>query len=362
MSFKSCMFSNTISKMEKFKIFAMSAVVMLAAAACSSGGKKIPGRGMSGEKAPVTVKVMEVSETAAAGVNGYVGTAKAAKSAFIGCPFPGKLVSLNVSEGEKIESGQVLAVIESQSVKSSYDMALATLKQAEDGYERVMKVHSSGSVPDVKMVEARTQLAKARSAAEAAEKAMEDCRIKAPYDAVVSDIYVDPGMELGLMDKIARVVDVSTVEIHFPVPENEIGGIAAGMTVRVEIPAIDAGVMSGKIVSKGVEASPLSHTYECIMVLDRHCPALKPGMVCKVFMDTDAAEGFVIPASVVRTDVSGRYVWTVSDAGIVCKTHVSVSGFSGEGVVVGSGLSQGDRIISEGMQKVCTGMKVKTTE
>ena len=324
---------------------------MLAAAACSSGGKKIPGRGMSVEKAPLTVKVMEVSETAAAGVNGYVGTAKAAKSAFVGCPFPGKLVGLNVSEGEKVEAGQVLAVIESQSVKSSYDMALATLKQAEDGYERVMKVHSSGSVPDVKMVEVYTQLAKARSAAEAAEKAMEDCRIKAPYDAVVSDIYVDPGMELGVMDKIARVVDISTVEIHFPVPENEIGGIAAGMTVRVEIPAIDAEVMSGKIVSKGVEASPLSHTYECIMVLDRHCPALKPGM-----------EGFVIPASVVRTDGSGRYVWTVSDAGIVCKTHVSVSGFSGEGVVVGSGLSQGDRIISEGMQKVCTGMKVKTTE
>ena len=362
MSFKSCMFSNTISIMGKFKIFAVAAVVMLAAAACSSGGKKIPGRGMSGEKAPVTVKVMEVSETAAAGVNGYVGTAKAAKSAFVGCPFPGKLVGLNVSEGEKVEAGQVLAVIESQSVKSSYDMALATLKQAEDGYERVMKVHSSGSVPDVKMVEVQTQLAKARSAAEAAEKAMEDCRIKAPYDAVVSDIYVDPGMELGVMDKIARVVDISTVEIHFPVPENEIGGIAAGMTVRVEIPAIDAGVMSGKVVSKGVEASPLSHTYECTASLLSPLEGLMPGMVVKVYVDGSSGEGITVPASVIRTDISGRYVWTVSENGIVDKKYVVTEGFSGQGVMISDGLSIGDKVIVEGVQKVCTGLKVRIVE
>ena len=337
---------------------AMTAAAV-AAVSCSSAGSDVRLRGRSdGGKSPVTVRVMEIRETAGTGLYSYVGTAKASKSAYVSCPYPGRLAKLNVSEGGRVKAGQVMAEIESQSVKSNYDMAMATLKQAEDGYERVRKVHSSGSVPDVKMVEAETQLAKARSAAEMAAGAMEDCKIKAPYDAVVSDVFADPGMELGMLDRIARIVDISSVEIRFSVPENEIGRIRPGMQVTADIPALDAAGVSGKVVSKGVEASPLSHTYECTAVLDRSLPELKPGMVCKVFMDKpEAAAGFVIPASSVRTDVSGRYVWTV-DNGTVARTSVVISGFSGSGVVVSSGLSAGNLIITEGMQKVCTGMEV----
>ena len=306
--------------------------------------------------------MMEITKTENAGTRSYVGTASAAKSAYLFCRYPGRLVRLHVEKGDFVQAGDVIAEVESQSVISSWQISRSMLEQAEDGYRRARQVYDAGSMPDVKMVEVETKLAQARASADAAEAAMEDCRIKAPFSGVIGEVFVSEGVELDVIDRLVQLLDISTVEIDFPVPEKELSEIRTGEEAHVSVPALGGKNIPVRVKNKGITASPLSHTYECIMVLDRHCPALKPGMVCKVFMDTDAAEGFVIPASVVRTDGSGRYVWTVSDAGIVCKTHVSVSGFSGEGVVVGSGLSQGDRIISEGMQKVCTGMKVKTTE
>ena len=333
-----------------------AAAVLLAFVSCSAG----TGRKDGGTKTePVQVRVAEVSEKAGPVGNSYVGTAVAAKSAFVSSPYPGKLASMNVSKGEKVRKGQVIAEIESYAVKSSWESARATLKQAEDGYDRAMKVHGSGSLPDVKLVEVETRLAKARSAAAAAEQALEDCRVKAPYDAVVSDIFTDPGMELNALFRIARVVDISTMEIHFPVPENEIGRLETGMSATVEIPALDAVNLQGRLTYKGVEASPLSHTYSCSLVLDRQLPELRPGMVCEVRIDGDGAGGFVIPAASIRTDRDGRYVWTVTDEGIVRKTYIAAGGFSGRGVIVSEGLSEGDLVITEGMQKVCTGMKVR---
>ena len=85
-------------------------------------------------------------------------------------------------------------------------------------------------------------------------------------------------------------------------------------------------------------------------------------MVVKAYIDSNMGDGIIIPAAVIRTDMDGRYVWTVSEDGMVSKTYVVPSGFSGKGVVITEGLSAGDRIITDGVQKVCTGMKVKVME
>ena len=86
---------------------------------------------------------------------------------------------------------------------------------------------------------------------------------------------------------------------------------------------------------------------------------LMPGMVCKVYDRTQEGSSIVIPASVVRTDGTGRYVWTVTPENTVEKRYITAGGFSGKGIVVDSGLEEGDRVITEGTQKVSGGMKVK---
>ena len=114
-------------------------------------------------RAPVTVKVEKISDVSVTSTVSYVGTAEAVRSAVVSAPNSGRLVSLEVSRGDKVSAGQELARIESQTVRSTLQMAEATLAQARDGHDRASQVYSSGSIPEVQMVEINTKLSQAEA-------------------------------------------------------------------------------------------------------------------------------------------------------------------------------------------------------
>ena len=315
------------------------------------------------EKSPVTVSVISVGSSSSCSGDVYVGQVCASRSAVVTAPYGGTLVSSSVSQGDRVKASQELAKVESSGVQSSYEMACATLRQAEDGYQRLSKVYGSGSVADVKMVEMQTNLEKARAAEASARKAVEDCTLKAPFSGVVGEIYAEEGEQLMVSAPVVKIVDVNSLQIKIPVPEGEISSLNIGRKAYMSVPAVSLKDVPLRLVRKGVVASSLAHTYECVLEPLSFVPSLMSGMVCKVtFEDKDVRSRMLVPASVVRTDMQGRYVWTVDEDDIVHKVFVKVDGFSGDGVVISEGLSDGDRVIVDGVSRVSTGMKVKTVE
>lgn len=319
---------------------------------------------------PIQVKVIEATTVTGIQTTCYIGKAEAAKSVIISGRHAGTLTELNVSQGTFVKQGQTIAVIDSRSVKSSRDMAYATLKQAEDGYQRLKKVHNTGSVADVQMIEIETQLSKARAAAEIADKAYEDCIIKAPFSGIIGEVFPVQGVELSMSEPIVTLMDISEIKICFPVPENEIGDIIPGTKAVIVVPSLSRHTDSGKdmkssfdgtVISKGITASMLSHTYDCTLKPDMPIKGLLPGMVCKVYTENNLCNGIIVPAASVMSDENGRYVWIATD-GKVEKKHIETAGFSGKGIIAVSGLSDGDKIITDGVQKVSTGMKIKVVE
>lgn len=339
------------------KRVAFYVMLLLSAAGCAPKSQGIEGA----DKAPVAVRVQRISGKSTSETISYVGTAEAGRSTVVSAPSPGRLVSLYVKRGDRVEAGQAIAQIESQTVRSAWQMAQATLEQAEDGYNRAMQVYSSGSISEVQMVEINTKLTQARASAEAAQKALDDCTLRAPFDGYVSEIMAEESVQLNMLEPVARIMDISEIIIRFPVPESEINSLEIGQEITIDVAATGSAALSGKVLSKGISASPLSHSYDCTASLDAGPGKLMPGMVCEVHVKEGGNAGPVIPASVIQTGTDGRYIWTVRD-GKACKTTVKVGGFSGTGVIITEGLDEGDLVIVEGYQKVSSGMKVTTEE
>ena len=314
----------------------------------------------AGEREPAAVRVEAVRSVDNVYSDTYIGTVRASRSAVISCRHAGTLASLDVVQGQHVDKGDTIGTVSSQSVTSMRDMALATLAQAKDGYDRAKPVYEAGSMAEVKWVEIQTQLSKAEASAKAARKALDDCTMKAPYAGVVGDVFVDEGVELGVAEPVVRLMDISSVEISFPVPESEIGGVRTGMKVSFSVPALGDAVHRATVSVKGVSASALSHSYTCTAIPDGKIDGLMPGMVCKVSAGA-AGSGIVIPASSVKTGMDGRYVWIVRD-GKAEKRGIETGGFSGDGVIVESGLDSGDLLIVDGAKKVSSGMAVKVLE
>lgn len=347
----------TSAMKSNFHLLAIAAVAALSAG-CGNGQEN------NGAFVPVSVRAVSVEETVGINTKSYVGTATPVRSAVLSASYSGTVVSLPARQGTFFRRGDVLAVIESQSVVSMYESAMATLEQAEDGYRRAEQVYGTGSIAEVKMVEIRTQVAKARAAAAAAKKALEDCTIRAPFDGTVSEVVAEEGVDVTIGQPLVRLFDVSSLEICFSVPENEIGGISVGDRAEFNVPALGHGADSSawyasEVIMKGISGSSLSHSYECRLGPDEENPGLMPGMVCKVRMMRMQRSGVVIPADIVRGDCGGKYVWGVDSTGTVEKIRIATGGFSGKGIIVVSGLEPGDRVITEGVQKVCSGMKVR---
>ncbi len=327
-------------------------------AGCTNGaGKKEAGG------APVRVKVESVKCAESSSVKTYVGRAEASKSATLLSPFPSSLEQIDAREGKSVGKGGRVALVHSETVESSLSSAEATLRQAQDSYDRLQAVKDNGSVPTVKLVEVETELAKAEAALRAARKAEDDCSVKAPFDGTVSEVFAEEGENLTVGQPIAKIVDLNSLEISISVPETEIASCSIGAVAEVTVTALSDIPVRARVVRKGVDASLLSHSYECALKLDTPLPGLMPGMICKTVFRTageDIGEVPVIPASVIRTDRTGRYVWTVGEGNLVEKKYVTAGDFSGKGVKILSGLSEGDLLIVGGAAKVSCGMKVET--
>lgn len=331
--------------------------LILAVSSCGGNNHK-----KSKQKFPVKVGVITISTSQSYDQKVYVGEVDASSSTVVSASHIGVLNDIKVRQGSQVKQGDVMAEIISKNVQASYEISHATLRQAEDGYERVKKVHESGTVADVKMIEIETQLAKARAAAKMSEESLEECKIKAPFDGTVSNIIAEEGVQVNPGTPIIHLVDVSTIVVNIPVPEGEVGKVKIGQKAIIDVPALNLSGIEAKIKSKGVIAKFPSHTYECTISPVCRMPELLPGMVCKVrIQDELSAETIIVPASSVEVDNGGRYVWTVKD-GVVHKTYITVKGFQDKGVKVTSGLNLGDSVIVLGASKVSTGMHVEVVE
>lgn len=331
--------------------------IVLAAVSCADKGNR-----KATEKEPINVGVLTVEPMTSQYYNVYVGEINASGSAIISTNHSGILEAINVEQGTRVKRGDVLAEVLSKNVLATYEISHASLRQAEDGYERVKKVHESGTVADVKLVEIETQLAKARAAAKSSEESLEECRLKAPFDGTVSDVLVEQGIQVNPGTAVLKLVDLSTIEISIPVPEAEIGRIKIGQKALVDVPALGITGIEAHVRLKGVTASSPSHTYKCTLVPEKKQTDIYPGMVCKVRLsEVSDSLRIRIPASAVEMDSNGKFVWIVND-GVVGRKYVTVDGYQEQGVVISSGLEPGDKVIVKGAAKVSTGMKVNSVE
>lgn len=306
---------------------------------------------------PPVVRVLSVENSLGnASSASYVGTVRSCRSVTVCTNNSGTLQSFSLRSSDRVSAGQQICFVESLTIRSVYEAAQSSLRQAQDGYERLSKAGSS--VPEVKMVEVESKLAQARASFAAAESSLAKCKVTAPFSGIVDEVYVTEGCELAPSAPVLRLVDTGSLEIAFQVPEKELVSLREGRAATVEVPALGCS-FKAKLKSKGVVASALSHSYECLLVPDRAVDGLLPGMVCKIAMAGESTEAMVIPASAVLTDEGGRYVWTVNDDNRVVKTYIRVNGYSGKGVVVESGLNEGLRVIVDGSRKVSSGMKVR---
>ena len=304
---------------------------------------------------PVEISVIEQSNDNS--LRNYVGTTKSEMELPLSFPLGGKLTGIYVKNGQHVKKGTVIARVDATSAKSIHDAALATLNQAEDGYNRLKQVHDEGGIPDVRWVQMETDLEKARQTEITARKHLNECTLIAPQEGFISMDKHTTGENMLPTTPFCRIIDMNKMIVEFSVPEKEIGIIQIGDKAEASFPGLNNLSKTLEIIDKSFVSNPMGHTYTIKAKVPVENKDILPGMVAKIKLSLSEASGIVVPSSCVLTMPEGADVWTVKN-GKAYRRNIKVGGFVKNGVVVESGLESSDTIITVGYQKLYNGAKV----
>ena len=170
-------------------IIPMSAVVFSACVITSCHKETaVTGQG------PVRVSVVVPAGTqGAVGQRTYSGTVESDRNSAVSFSVPGTISHIYVEEGQRVDKGQLLARVKSESLANANNIAQATLEEARDAYNRLKKLHDADALPEIKWVEAQSKLKQASNAAAIAAREVSDAAIYAPGSGVVAQKLAEPG-------------------------------------------------------------------------------------------------------------------------------------------------------------------------
>ena len=307
----------------------------------------------------IPVKVMNIGLSDNPTGQNYVGTVEESSAVSLGFAGMGTVERVLVAEGQRVKKGQLLAVMDGSTVQNAYNVAKSTLNQAQDAYNRLKPLHDKGSITDIQFVEVETGLEQAKAMEAIAKKSVDDCNLHAPISGVISKRSVEEGVSVMPGQSAFKLVSIDEVYINVPVPENEIGRIAAGQPATVTVPAVGNHEHKGLVDKKGVEANPISRSYALKIKVGNPKSELMPGMVCKVFLQNEEDKQIIIPNKSVQIATDNRqFVW-LAEGNVAKRRFIITGSLSDYGVIVENGLAEGDRLIVEGCNKISEGMNLE---
>ena len=312
-------------------------------------------------KAPTRVKTQMVSPAFADGAQTYVGIVEEREGTAVSFTGMGVVRRVLVNEGQVVSRGQLIAEMDDTQARNLLSGAEAQMNQANDALERYKMLHDNGSLPEVQWVEIQSKVAQAKSQLEVAKKNLADCRLTAPVSGIIGKKLVGAGETAMPSQAVVTILDISNVKVKVAIPEAEISGINASTPSTINVEAAQASVSGGRI-EKGVQADALTHTYDVRISVPNGDRKLLPGMVASVRFIAEGSQsiaGKSLPVTSVQKAADGSlFVWTVANDSTAHRSKVSIGATNGNHVAITDGIDMGQRVVTEGYQKLSEGSKV----
>ena len=337
------------------------------------------------------IKAMKVTDLEPFGGRWFPGIATATQQANLSFRIPGSVSSIPVDVGTEVRQGDLLARLDPQdfqvelnNAKAQFDKAVASLDLAESEYARVARVFEkdpgavSKSMVDVRKAEldtAKAQVVSAQSSIERATDNLSYTYLKAPYDGVVVEKFVEQFEDVQSKQQVIRVLDTSSIEFTVQVPETLMVHVdkvkAKGASVVFD--AYPGVAVPAKVKEVGREASKTTRTYPVTLIMEQPDNfKILPGMAGKAKGDRAASAdiamdsglvGFEIPITATFSgEAKQTFVWVVDpSSNLVSKRPVSVINLTENGAMV-TGLEPGEVIATAGANMLVEGQPVRILE
>ncbi len=320
--------------------------------------------------------------------SGYI---VARRTATLSAKILGKVTEVNFEEGQKVKVGDIVARLDDSNYSALLQQAIQQEHAAEQAYEdaapiwaRYQRLKAEGAI-SADAVEnqriaydtARTALDVAKASVTFAQANENDTYVRAPFNGIVTqkvaqvgEIVAPSGAGAGsTRTGIVTIVDMNSLEGLIDVSENYIDRVDVGGEAVIHLDAYPDWDIPGSVIAIIPTADQSKGTVQVRVAIKTRDPRILPEMAARVTFMTRPEKGAanavarvtVPPAAVLGSGKTGS-VFIVGEDGKVEKRDVALGLKTAQSITILSGISAGDRLVADNLDKLHDGDRVKVAD
>jgi len=369
--------------MNKTRVY-IAGLILLALTGCKD---KIEPGSTTVERPTVSgVKTMAIELDRTALFHEAVATVTAEIESKVASRIMGPVAAMYVKEGDRVSTGQLLLVIDSEDISNKVAAAEAAYREAvqalsaadqnrilaENTYSRFKNLYDEKalSLQELDKIETQKKVAaieyariqemiKRAEAGLAEAKVFESyTEIRSPVDGVVTGKFIDPGTMAMPGMRLLTIEDTSRYRLEAEIDESFVGQITPGQEVAVEISALKL-KLRGKVSEAVPAVDPQSRTFKVIISLPA-AEFLHSGLFARVKIPVGFQDIILVPPDVVVSKGQLKGVYVVDNNNIITYRLVRLGREYGGRAEILAGLKPGESIISDNLAKVVDGAILQT--
>lgn len=327
------------------------------AAGCKSGDK--------GAKEPEikNVRTTEVQSSGETRTVSYPGRIQAAKDVNLSFRVAGPIAAIHFREGQHVQKGDTLAEIEERDYAIQLEATKAKYEQVKAEAGRVIELADRGSAAQNDYDKARYGLDQVTALYHAHTNALNDTKMKAPFDGWVQQVLFEAGETVGAGMPVISMISDGAPTVKVDIPSADFANIdrAARYWCTVDVfPGMTFRLSLADITKKANLNQLFTARFNLKPAAGGTCP--NPGMSANVFIEYNTGEGngTVIPAKAMFESDSMSCVWVVGKDNTIEKRQITPADIDRNGnLSVISGLTAGETVVTAGVHSLKEGETVR---
>jgi membrane fusion protein (multidrug efflux system) len=275
----------------------------------------------------------------------------------------GNIISINVTEGQHVNKGDILGKLNTSQIQQQIDEVKTNLVLSTTIFERQERLWNQKIGSEIEYLQTKASKESLERSIKGLEAQKAMAIITAPFSGIVDEIHQKKGELASPSIPFAQLVNIDMVYVEGDVSESFLNYIKAGEVAELDFPAINYQTKA-KINRTSNVIDPGNRSFKIRINLENPKHMIKPNLISVVkIKDYEVKDAMVVPSIIIKKDFEGNYLYVAKQEGkhlVARKTYVNVSKTYNNVSMIESGLSLGDQIITEGFSQVVNGSLIST--
>ena len=289
----------------------------------------------------------------------FTGTFQASKESKISAEIQGKIISLFVDEGDKVQKGEKLIALDHSLLRLQLQSLDVQIRSLQEDVRRYKVLTEADAIQGVKLEKTQTGLEKAKIQKSTLQEKIRKSTIRAPFDGIVTAKLNEEGGFAAPGMPLLQITAIDYLKFTVMVSENEISNFQKHQSYPITVDAFPDTTFSGELIMIGNKANKASSFPLQFQVENTENLMIKSGMFGKVNLSMNKEnKGILIPSAAI-IEVDGRTQVYILENKKAKLTPIGVVKSIKNKSLVAHGLKEGDVLISRGFVNLFDGAVVR---